>query len=123
MNHTRTILMIASLCLALPALAQAPKLADGKPRQFSRNIRLTDVLNHRWVDELVTYTLDFPAKQASLNSIRLYDMERGKELRFQLSGGVFHDEERQFVKSAITAFFVVPCPVHVSTSTSTNTAT
>jgi len=56
----RTILTIICLCLALPALAQPPKLADGKPRQFSRDIRLTDVLNHRWVDELVTYTLELP---------------------------------------------------------------
>ncbi len=110
MNHTRMVLMIACLCLALPALAQSPDLADGKGRQFSRDIRLTDVLNHRWVDEMVTYTLDFPAKQATLNSIRLYDVEGKKEVPFQLSGVVFHDEKRQFVKSAVIAFFVDELP-------------
>jgi len=110
MNYARTILTIACLCLALPALAQSPKLADGKPRQFSRDIRLADALNHRWVDELVTYNLDFPAQQATLDSIRLYDRERGKEIPFQLSGVVFHDEKRQFVKSAVIAFFVDELP-------------
>ena len=110
MNCARPILAIVCLCLSLPALAQSPKLADGKRRQFSRDIRLTDVLNHRWVDELVTYTLDFPAKQATLNSIRLYDMDHGKELPFQLSEVVFHDERQQFVKSAVIAFFVDELP-------------
>ena len=112
MNLTRSLLMIACLFLALPALAGAPNLADGKPRQFSRDIRLTDVLNHKWVDELVTYTLDFPAKQATLSSIRLYDVERGKELPFQLSRVVFHDEQRRFVKSAVLAFFVDELPAN-----------
>ena len=66
MTHlTRTMLALACLCLALPALAQSPQLADSKPRQFSRDIRLTEVLNHRWTDELVTYTLDFPAPDDS----------------------------------------------------------
>jgi len=96
MNCIHTILTIAGLSLALPALAQSAKLANGKPRQFSRDIRLTDVLNHKWVDELVTYTLEFPARQATFNSIRLYDVGRGKELPFQLSGIVFHDEKQQF---------------------------
>ena len=110
MKYTLTILMIGCLCLALPALAQSPKPADGKPRQFSRDIRLTDVLDHKWVDELVTYPLDFPAKQAALNSVRLYDVEGKKEVPFQLSGVVFHDEQRQFVKSAVLAFFVDELP-------------
>ncbi|MCX5677025.1 MAG: hypothetical protein NTX87_18710, partial [Planctomycetota bacterium] len=110
MNYIRTFLMIACLCPALPALAQSPKLADGKPRQFSRDIRLADVLNHRWVDELVTYNLDFPAEQATLDSIRLYERERGKEIPFQLSGVVFHDEKRQLVKSVTIAFFVDELP-------------
>ena len=78
MKHSRTVLTIVGLCLALPALAQSPKLADGKPRQFSRDIRLSDVLNHKWADELVTYTLEFPAKRATLNSIRVYDMDGKK---------------------------------------------
>jgi len=110
MNYTRTILTIVCLCLTPPALAQSPKLADGKRRQFSLDIRLTDVLNHRWVDELVTYTLDFPAKQATLNSIRLYDVDHGKEAPFQLSKVVSHDERQQFVKSADIAFFVDELP-------------
>jgi hypothetical protein len=110
MNYARPIVAVVCLCLSLPALAQSPKLADGKPRQFSRDIRLTDVLNHRWVDELVTYTLDFPAKQATLNSIRLYDMDHEKELPFQLSKVVFHDERQQFVKSAVIGFFVDELP-------------
>jgi hypothetical protein len=110
MNCTRAILTILCLCLALPALAQSPKLADGKPRQFSRDIRLADVLNHKWVDELVTYTLDFPANQATLNSIRLYDVDAKKEMPFQLSGVVFHDGKRQFVKSTAIAFFVDELP-------------
>lgn len=112
MNCTRTILAIICLCLALPALAEPPKLADAKPRQFSRDIRLTDVLNHKWVDELVTYTLEFPAKQAALNSVRLYDVEGKKELPFQLSGVAFHDEKRQFLKSAVIAFFVDELPAN-----------
>ncbi len=112
MTRTRAILLIVYQCLALPALAQPPKLADGKPRQFSRDIRLTEVLNHRWVNELVTYPLDFPANQATLNSIRLYDMDHRKELPFQLSEVVFHDEKRQFVKSAVIAFFVDELPTH-----------
>jgi len=111
MNCTRTLMAIVGLSLALPALAQTPKLADGKPRRFSRDIRLTDVLGHRWVDELVTYTLDFPAKQAMLDSIRLYDMQREKEVPFQLSEVVFHDG-RQFVKSAEIAFFVDQLPAN-----------
>jgi len=110
MNAIRLLSTVACLCLALPAPAEPPKLADGKGRQFSRDIRLTDVLSHRWVDEIVTYDLDFPAKQATLNSIRLYDGERGKELPFQLSEVVFHDEARQFVKSATIAFFVDELP-------------
>jgi hypothetical protein len=110
MNYPRTILMISCLCLALPALAESSKPADGRPRQFSRDIRLTDVLNHRWVDELVTYALDFPAKQATLRSIRLYDVEGKKEVPFQLSEVVFHDAERQFVKSATIAFFADELP-------------
>ncbi|MGB2821257.1 MAG: hypothetical protein WBF17_09775, partial [Phycisphaerae bacterium] len=110
MRYILTILTIAGPCLGLPVLAESPKLADGKGQQFSRNIRLKDVLNHRWVDELVTYDLDFPAGQATLNSIRLYDVERGKELPFQLSGVVFHDGKRQFVKSAVLAFFVDELP-------------
>jgi hypothetical protein len=112
MNCGRTILAIACLCPALPALAGPPKLTDGKPRQFSRDIRLTDVLNHKWVDELVTHALDFPAKQATLDSIRLCDMDRGKELPFQLSGVVFHDQNRQFVKSAVIAFSVDELPAN-----------
>ena len=76
---------IIGLCLAPPSLAQTARLADGKPRQFSRDIRLTDVLNHRWTDELVTYTLEFPAKQATVGSIRLYDVDGQKEIPFQLS--------------------------------------
>ena len=113
-QFTRTMLALACLCLALPALAQSPKPADGKPRQFSRDIRLTEVLNHRWTDELVTYTLDFPAKQATLNSIRLYDREGKREVPFQLSAVVFHDEQRQFVKSATIAFFVDELPANGS---------
>ena len=110
MKYALTILMIACQCLALPALAKSPELADGKGRQFSRSIRLADVLNHRWADELVTYKLDFPAKQATLNSIRLYDVDRRKELPFQLSRVVYHDKKRQFVKSAVIAFFVDELP-------------
>ena len=110
MNCTRTILLC--LCLALPALAEPPKLADGKPRQFSRDLRLTDVVNHKWVDELVTYTLEFPAKQAALNSVRLYDVENQQEVPFQLSGAVFHDEKREFLKSAVIAFFVDELPAN-----------
>ena len=98
--------------LALLALAESPKLADGKPRQFSRDIRLTDVLNHKWVDELVTYTLEFPAKQATLNSFRLYDVDGKKEVPFQLSAVVYHDEKQQFVKSAVIAFFVDELPAN-----------
>jgi len=112
MNCTRTILWTACLCLALRALAEGPKLADGKPRKFSREIRLTDVLNHKWADELVTYALDFPERQATLDSIRLYDADGGKEVPFQLSGVVFHDEKRQFVKSATIAFFVDELPAN-----------
>ncbi len=106
MNCTGWVLVIACLCLNLAAGAEGPKLADGKPRRFSRGIRLADVLNHKWTDELVTYALDFPEKQAALDSIRLYDVAGGKELPFQLSGVAFHDEKRQFAKSATIAFFV-----------------
>ena len=67
MRKSRIIVMVACLFLGLPVLAQSPELVDGKPRQFSRTIRLTDVLDHRWVDELVTYALDFPAAQATPN--------------------------------------------------------
>jgi len=112
MNCARTIVAIACLGLALAAGAEAPKLADGKPRQFSREIRLADVLNHKWADELVTYGLDFPEKQATLDSIRLYDADRGKEVPFQLSGVAFHDEKRQFVKSVVLAFFVDELPAN-----------
>ena len=110
MNSTRTAVLLACLCLALPAWAQSPDLADGKARQFSRPIRLTDVLDHRWVDELVTYPLEFPAKQATPNSIRLYDEDRQKEVPSQLSESVFHDAEPQSVKSATIAFFVDELP-------------
>ncbi len=110
MNTTRALSAAACLCLALPAPAKSPKLADGEDRRFSRDIRLADVLNHKWADELVTYDLDFPAGQAALNSIRLYDVDHGKELPFQLSKVVFHDGKRQFVKSAVIAFFVDELP-------------
>ena len=107
-------LTVICLCLARPALAGSPpwppKFADGKPRQFSRDLPLTDVLDQRWVGEILTYTLAFPAKQATLNSIRLYDWTNGKELPFQLSGVVFHDENRQFVKSAVIALLVDEAP-------------
>jgi hypothetical protein len=110
MNYARMLFVIVCLCPALPALAQTPKLADGKPRQFSRDIRLTDVLNHRWTDELVTYTLEFPAKQATVGSIRLYDVDGQKEIPFQLSEVAFHDTQQRFVKSAVIAFFVDELP-------------
>ncbi|MEA3366941.1 MAG: hypothetical protein U9R68_02360, partial [Planctomycetota bacterium] len=110
MNFPRTAVLLACLSLALPARAQSPDLADGKARQFSRSIRLTDVLDHRWVDELVTYDLEFPAKQATPDSIRLYDEDREKEVPFQLSEVVFHDGKRRFVKSATIAFFVDELP-------------
>lgn len=112
MRNSRIIVTVACLCLGLRVLAQSPKLVDGRPRQFSRTIRLTDVLDHRWVDELVTYALDFPGARATLNSIRLYDVDRGKDLPFQLSEVVFHDAERQFIKSAVLAFFVDELPAN-----------
>ncbi|MBM4042950.1 MAG: hypothetical protein FJ290_31055, partial [Planctomycetes bacterium] len=112
MNSARMPLMLACLCLMLPALAEAPRMADGKPRQFSREIRLADVLNHKWTDELVTYAMDFPEKQATPDSIRHYDADGGKEVPFQLSGVAFHDEKRQFVKSATIAFFVDELPAN-----------
>jgi hypothetical protein len=112
MNCTRMIMAMVGLSLALPALAQSPKSADGKSRRFSREIQLTDVLGHRWVDELVTYTLSFPVKQATLNSIRLYDADKQEEVPFQLSEVVFHDQPRQFVKSAEIAFFVDQLPAN-----------
>ena len=64
----------------------------------------------QFVHTLVTYTLEFPSKQATLSSIRLYDLEGKKEVPFQLSGVVFHDEKQQFVKSAVIAFFVDELP-------------
>ena len=54
MKFVRTIAIVLCVCAALPAPAQTAKLADGKPRRFSHEIELTDVLGHRWVDELVT---------------------------------------------------------------------
>ena len=45
-----------------------------------------------------------------MNSIRLYDWTNGKELPFQLSGVVFHDENRQFVKSGVLALLVDELP-------------
>ena len=110
MKHILTLLMITCSCLGSPAAAKSPKLADGKGRQFSRDIRLTDVLNHKWVDELVTYDLDFPAGQAARNSIRLYDADGGKEVPFQLSKVVCHDQKQEFVKSAVLAFFIDELP-------------
>ncbi|HUT59081.1 MAG TPA: hypothetical protein VNA25_14625 [Phycisphaerae bacterium] len=110
MKHILTLLMITCPCLASPPAAKSPKLADGKGRQFSRDIRLTDVLNHKWVDELVTYDLDFAAGQATLDSIRLYDVDHGKELPFQLSKVSFHDRKGEFIKSAVIAFFVDELP-------------
>jgi len=38
MSCTRTLLTMVCIGLALPALAQSPKLADGKARRFSRDI-------------------------------------------------------------------------------------
>ena len=111
MNLARTILTIARLCLACPALADGPNLADGKPRKFSREIRFTDVPNHKWTYEMV-YAVDFPAQQATVNSIRVYDVDAGKEIPFQLSAVAFYDEKRQFVKSAVIAFFVDELPAN-----------
>jgi len=71
MNLARLLLVVVCPCLALPALALAeappwpPGFADGKPRQFSRDLPLSDALEQRWVGEILTYTLDFPAEQAT----------------------------------------------------------
>ena len=123
MNLARLLLVVVCPCLALPALAEAPPwppgFADGKPRQFSRDLPLSDALEQRWVGEILTYTLDFPAEQATLNSIRLYDWTNGKELPFQLSGVVFHDENRQFVKSGVLALLVDEAPAGGARSYST----
>ncbi|HEY3416556.1 MAG TPA: hypothetical protein VGM23_06710, partial [Armatimonadota bacterium] len=97
------VLCSLAILTLLGVAAAVPRFDDGMPRKFSRTFLLNEQLEQQYANELVTYAVQFPAGQARLASLRLWDDKAQQAMPFQLSDAVV---KSGVLRSASVSFWV-----------------